>query len=533
MKYYLFVLLTSTLLHSHPLQAEIHRWTDADGQLHFSDRPPPVKNPAPRKKSPQQELPDTAQQPDARPTATSTTPIKITIREMLARHQFDELVQTLHGYRKSAKENISSEEMLFAAFKAFDLSTPGYQQHFDAWVAAHPQNPLPYLGRAFHYYRQAWVARGTKWSSETKESQLDEMKVALGKCTSDLSKVFELDDKHIIAHTLLISVVGMSGDQEQLASTLQAALDVSPVSFVARKAYLQYASPRWGGSYDQMQLIIDSAQQYAEQNPQLTLLRGLVLAESGDMRALMKNYSAALSLYSQALEFGENHTILFDRGRIHYRREEYREALRDLNRAIELYPEASKYYYWRSFAHSKLNDLQRAVSDISTAERLAPGDPSVVKRKKSLAKKFTNLGYKQAKALKPGAAIENYNMALQMTPQNDYLYYRRARAYIEQNRLARAKGDLVRAIALNPDDYDYYKLLDWVLAKEKDWDQIIGYWDRYIELHPDNSRAYVERGGAYYHKGDLKEAVRNAKIAADMGNLEGKEAYGKFRHRVN
>lgn len=31
---------------------------------------------------------------------------------------------------------------------------------------------------------------------------------------------------------------------------------------------------------------------------------------------------------------------------------------------------------------------------------------------------------------------------------------------------------------------------------------------------------------------DLKSAVKNAKIAADMGNPEGREAYEKFRHRV-
>jgi tetratricopeptide (TPR) repeat protein len=74
--------------------------------------------------------------------------------------------------------------------------------------------------------------------------------------------------------------------------------------------------------------------------------------------------------------------------------------------------------------------------------------------------------------------------------------------------------------------------VDWLLIKRNEYDQIISYWDEYIARHPDDSRAYLERGGTYYHKGDLREAVRNAKIAAGMGNAEAQQAYERFSRRL-
>lgn len=75
--------------------------------------------------------------------------------------------------------------------------------------------------------------------------------------------------------------------------------------------------------------------------------------------------------------------------------------------------------------------------------------------------------------------------------------------------------------------------MDYILAKENEWDIIIGYWDEFIELNPDNSRAYLERGGTYFHKGDMQSALKNAKIAADMGNTKAKQIYEKYKHNIN
>jgi tetratricopeptide (TPR) repeat protein len=234
--------------------------------------------------------------------------------------------------------------------------------------------------------------------------------------------------------------------------------------------------------------------------------------------------------YTKALAFGESHRILKDRGVSRYRQEKFEDALIDFNRAIQMYPEDGKYYYWRSKTHSQLEQHREALSDIILANQLEPHDEYIGKHLNWLASKFESLGYDLNKNGKPKEAVEQYDAALRLTPDSANLYNRRARAFINLHRYDAAINDLKKAIALDPREFAYYQLMDWVLAKRKDWNQIIAYWDQYIRLNPTHSSAYVERGGAYFHKGDIKSAVRNAKIAADMGNLDGKQIHEKYKH---
>lgn len=355
----------------------------------------------------------------------------------------------------------------------------------------------------------------------------------LGKVVADLDKAISIDSDNIVAFAVYISVLGHMVDDEKLAAALQAALDVSPYSYAARRRYIHFTKPRWGGSYEQMQVVVDAAQEYADKNPRLTLLRGMPYADAASIRSSTNSHTLALELYDKALEFGENEETLLERGVTYYRLEKYDEAKADFSRAIELQPSLSRAYQWRSKIHYKQGMYQQAFEDIEIAGLLSPTSGYVQRTKENIANKYVKMGYELAKQRKFQPAIDYYNKAIRITPGDSYLHYRRARAYVNLNNLDMASADLEKAISLNPDDYDYYALIDWVLARKKDWPQIISYWDKYIERHPDNGRAYVERGGAYFRSGNVKEAVNNAKMAADLGDIQGKETYEKYKHLVN
>jgi tetratricopeptide (TPR) repeat protein len=143
------------------------------------------------------------------------------------------------------------------------------------------------------------------------------------------------------------------------------------------------------------------------------------------------------------------------------------------------------------------------------------------------------LGYELNRARKHEAAIEKFNAALSLDPTHADAYNRKAGALIKLNELDEALPHAKLAVEYDPDNFAFYQKLDWILAQRKDWDQVISYWSQYIDLHPDDGAAYVERGGAFYHKGDLRSAVADAKIAADLGNPQGKEAYNRFKHLVD
>jgi regulator of sirC expression with transglutaminase-like and TPR domain len=72
-------------------------------------------------------------------------------------------------------------------------------------------------------------------------------------------------------------------------------------------------------------------------------------------------------------------------------------------------------------------------------------------------------------------------------------------------------------------------LIDWLLGRENRWDEIIDYWNQYINLAPDSAKAYFERGGTYYHKGNLNLAIQDLKKACSLGLKEACQKLKQFQ----
>jgi tetratricopeptide (TPR) repeat protein len=63
-------------------------------------------------------------------------------------------------------------------------------------------------------------------------------------------------------------------------------------------------------------------------------------------------------------------------------------------------------------------------------------------------------------------------------------------------------------------------MLDYVLASEAKWDEIIDNWSQFLALEPNNAGAYFERAGAHKHKGDMKSALADLDRACELGKEE-------------
>ncbi len=458
--------------------------------------------------------------------------IKYSIRKQLSDSNFTELNAVLDKYLAATQQDIANERDLMTAYWAFELNDDGLADELNAWIKASPDSYQPYLASAFYYYRRAWDARGGKWASETKEEQLSKMNEYFGKVAANLDVVLNKNDQALPAYYAVIGMMRSSGKIRDINKVFSAAIKKHPYSYYLRKVYLESITPRWGGSYELMQQVIDDAQSYADVNPRLKLLNGYVYADAADMSKINRAYNEADKLYTTALSFGDNEMVVMKRGENNYRREQYQEALADLDKAISLYSEDADYYYWRAKTYINLGEFMLAADDIMQADLLKPGDEYTVKSRKWLAIKFMDIGHGQYEQQEHEQSIASLNRAVELDPDNAYLYYERSLSLAAKGNLGAAEQDLQIAISLNPDEYGFYAMIDYVLARKNDWDHIIAHWSRYIERHPKDGRAYVERGGAYYRKGDIKAAVRDAKTSADLGNPEGKAAYAKFGHLV-
>lgn len=454
--------------------------------------------------------------------------IKLNLRALLQEKQFDKLNQVLDDYQIASETNPEAERDLMTAYGAFEINISTHEALLDEWVNTTPDAYQAYIARARYHFRLATLARGTKWGSETTKEQITGMNRFFDRALSDLTKSRELNAKTILPYSTLISIANYQGEEDTITSLVRKALDISPTSHAIRARYLTTLLPRWGGSYAEMEVFIDESQTYASENPKLKWLKGLPYIDMANIQTRNGAYSRAEKLYTKALTYGEFHYFLKERGENYVRQEKYQEALQDMSRAIQLYPESREYYYWRSRAYIGLKDLNSVSADLDKLISLQLDGGYLQKEIEWLADTLILDGYNLGKKRQFDSALEYYKLAQTLTPKKASVYHRMARVYIDKNDLNSAHIELIKAIEIEPENFDYCHLMDWLLAKQQDWDQIIKYWDQYIKLVPDNSRAYVERGGAYYRKGDIRSAVSNAKIAADMGNIEGQQAYEKF-----
>lgn len=454
------------------------------------------------------------------------------IVKLLKLKKFKELNELLKKMEDNYRTGKLDEDVLFAAYEAFSINDRSFIGLFDSWVAATPGKYQAYLGRGIYLYGLGWMARGNKWRSETKENDIEEMTKYFDSASNDFFSSLDYNSSATVPYYYLISKATTLGHGDEAEWLMRKALKIQINSYQIRLIYLKSLTPRWGGSLEKMQSYLREMSGIARGYPELQPLFGYIYREAGDAQVQVRKYNVADGLYTESLRFGDRHELLFRRGKNNNRRENYTDSIPDLSRAIELSPHSAMYYYWRASSYMKLSEYILAMNDIQIAMELDPYDDHIQKKKKRLTYEFKKQAHELRKNQELELAIEKYSDAVRLSPNDADIYHGRARAYIDQRDLDLALKDIKRAIEINPSEINYYSLIDYILAKHKSWDDIIKYWDQFIMLNPNNGRAYVERGGAYFHKGDIKSAMRNAKLSADLGNLEGMEAYSKFKHML-
>ena len=136
-------------------------------------------------------------------------------------------------------------------------------------------------------------------------------------------------------------------------------------------------------------------------------------------------------------------------------------------------------------------------------------------------------------------AIEAYDEAIRLDPQDAYAYNNRGNAYKYLGKYERAIQDFDEAIRLAPDDADAYHNRGNAYALLDQYERAIEDYDEAIRLNPKYAKAYGHRGYAYGNLGqheraieDLDEAIRldpkYAKAYGDAYRWRGKayEALG-------
>ena len=136
---------------------------------------------------------------------------------------------------------------------------------------------------------------------------------------------------------------------------------------------------------------------------------------------------------------------------------DWRGAIDDYNKAIELNPGFESAYGWRGYAKAKLGDYKDAIQDYNKAiELLSKTSLADSYNKAVMAEYYYDRGAAKDNLGDITGAIEDYNKAIELDPVFQSAYYNRGLAEEERAKYLSAIQDYSKAIEINPKDEDAY-----------------------------------------------------------------------------
>lgn len=279
---------------------------------------------------------------------------KLAVRRLLTTRAYDSLDAVLSAYSDSVTRDYRLEYRLFDAYDAFDAPIASLEPLLDQWVEQRPQSAPARLARGVYLAARGWDARGYKFASQTSGAQFRAMDSFFARAKADYMVGMRMDPRSIVPHRGLLKMDVNVNDDETMRQILDQGLRIQPYSFRLRAVYIQNLEPRWGGSYGAMMKFAEESAPYAARNPRIRALAGFV--DYDQARVLQKEgkKAEAVAAYGRALSHGDFWQFRYERGDLYFRADQNKEALEDLNRAVEQNPQDPDALYDRSWASYEL-----------------------------------------------------------------------------------------------------------------------------------------------------------------------------------
>jgi len=242
-----------------------------------------------------------------------------------------------------------------------------------------------------------------------------------------------------------------------------------------------------------------------------------------------KKFIEALELIAKALEYGDHYSFYEERARILTDMNEYAPALEDINKAITLRPNAPSPYLARAMIHAATDRLEETIADLEYVEARFPREMTLASTRNWCAGRFLVMGGTMVAKSDSRSAMEYYDKALAIQECDGRAYYMKGHAYAMMMDLDHAIAELEQAVRCGYRDLNTFKLLDYCLAFQQRWDEILRWWEVYLASDPDNGEAYLERAGTYKHKGDGPNMLADLQRACDLGQAEACSLQQQYR----
>lgn len=221
--------------------------------------------------------------------------------------------------------------------------------------------------------------------------------------------------------------------------------------------------------------------------------------------ALQRNQiDQAITLYTQALDDralsnDRRGVIHNDRGVAQFRKQAYRAAVDDFNRAAQLYPEYAPLYNNRGNVLVALGAYKEAIKDFDRALILSP----------AFSAAYANRASAELRLGLVDQSVADYTRAIELAPQSAAAFNGRGQAHLQAERPHAAIRDLTRAVTLDPRFSPAYRNRAEARNQVEQFEEATEDLSRALAFDPANLASYLARAEGYLASGNAQNAIKD------------------------
>jgi tetratricopeptide (TPR) repeat protein/S1-C subfamily serine protease len=282
-------------------------------------------------------------------------------------------------------------------------------------------------------------------------------------------------------------------------------------------------NPKFYEAWRQRAVVLDSLKQYPaalesiSRAIQLQPDDPILYMRQGQLYLALSRYSEADQAFSQAIKLRPNTFSYGFRAQSRFNLKDYRGALADYSRQVELQPNDYFAYSGRGTINILLGNSAAAIADLTKAIELFPSGNKY---------RFTAYVARGTQRMVSGdipGAIADYTATIEGKANEDMLvqaYLGRAQAYANSKDFPKAIADCSQLIALQPRNAVAYYNRGGFHAQAGNAQSAIADFDRAIALKPDYADAYRYRGATRIQLRDNQGAIADSQKAVSLYTAE-------------
>ena len=179
------------------------------------------------------------------------------------------------------------------------------------------------------------------------------------------------------------------------------------------------------------------------------------------------------------------------RGAANFRLEKFNESANDLTNALRMGQSGWADFYMLGVSYYRLNRPDEAITALEKALSMKPDQSAPAQ---VLGKIYLKKGIDALSAKQYSETVQALQKAKEFDPQNGYIYYNLAEAFLFEKKYSEAETALKQSEALMPKSPEVYERMGLVYEMQKKWDSALKAYKQAEKIRPSkSSKEAIER----------------------------------------